>query len=131
MGTLRDKYASFPCYALLLQSLQLCEEGLHIDDHAGSKDYSLSRIYNAGRNQMQFVGDTAIYNCVSCVGTAGEPGYNRCITCKVVYDFSFSLIAPLGADNYNIHFLSFSISALYLAASFVAFWDARPRYSSG
>ena len=76
---------------------------------------------------MQLVCDAVAYYGVSCVGTAGKACNNRGITCKVIYNLSLALIAPLGTDHYNIHFFSFSISALYLAASLDAFWAARPR----
>ena len=49
---------------------------------------------------MQFIGHVVNHYGVSRIGTAAVAHYRVCFLCQVINDFTFSFIAPLGAD-YN------------------------------
>ena len=103
-----DEDPAMPVDAALGQHVQLGEQRLGVDDHAGAQDDGLVRVEHAGRDQVQ--GELLIiaHDGVSSVGAAGETDYHLGLAGQVVDHLALALIAPLGADNYQIHAVSCS-----------------------
>src|SRR4051812_39689851 len=88
--------------------LQCIDFFLHcywIDDDSVSNDIFYSVMKNSGRYRMQNMFDSVELESMSRVWSTLEPGYNFIRRSKDIYNFSFSFIAPLEAEeNVDWHF---------------------------
>ena len=88
-------------YTLIVHLFNFLQHHAGIDDHAVAQYADLPMVQNPGRQQPQLVGNIVHYNRMTCIGTAAVTHYRICLLGQIVYDFSFSFIAPLGADYHN------------------------------
>ena len=87
--------------AAALQTVQLRDKVLRVENNAGADEAERVGIENTGRDQVQLVHLAVVDHGVAGVVAAGGTDNDIRTGCHNVNDFSFSLVAPLGTD-YNI-----------------------------
>ena len=79
----------------------LVQQRPRIDDDAVADDAGLA-LHHAGRQQRQLVGLVAHHQGVTCVMAALKPHHHIGAVGQPVDNLTFTLVAPLGADNGDI-----------------------------
>ena len=88
-------YAALFLLALLVQTVDLAEDSLRIDNNTRADDVDALRIQDAGRNQLQLVLLTAGYNGVTGIVAARCTDNHICTGCHNVNDLTLSFVSPL------------------------------------
>ena len=83
--------------------LDLAEQGLDVQGHAHADHVHHVRMKHPGRQQMQ--GELALVrnNGMARVGAALKADHDVALAGQKIRDFSFSLVAPVGADDRSHH----------------------------
>ncbi len=97
--------------ALRFQVSHFFDETFGINHDAGADDADGAGVHDAARHEAERIGlaagDDGVTGIVSALGTDDDIGFGR----QIVYDFPFSFIAPLGADDHCCsHFIFPSVN---------------------
>ena len=93
-------YAALFLLALLVQTVDLAEDSLRIDNNTRADDVDALRIQDAGRNQLQLVLLTAGYNGVTGIVAALAADNQIRLACENINKLTLAFVAPLSAENY-------------------------------
>ena len=107
MSAVRNEDTTFPVNAIVFEHLKFVEQSLRVNNHTGTQVHFFVSIQNSRGNLMQCILFSVNNNSVSGVRSTRIAHYILSIFGKVVYNFTFSFITPLGTNNYGFHFISY------------------------
>ena len=93
---------------LSLQLFHFLKETLRINDDACTDDTDGAGIHNAARHKAQRISFAAGHNRMSRVVPPLGADNDVRFRCQVIYNLSFPLIAPLGANDHSCCHYTFS-----------------------
>ena len=103
MSTIRNKNTTFPINSVIFEHLKFFKKSFWVNNHTRTKKNRLFRIKNSRRNLMECIFFAVNNNCVTSICTTGKTNYIFSILCKIIYNFTFTFITPLGTHNYYVH----------------------------
>ena len=104
LSSVRNKYSAFPIDSVVLEHLEFIKKCFGINYHTRTKKNFFIGIKDSRRNLMKRILLTVYNNCMSGIWSACIANYILCVLCKVINNFTFSFISPLGANYNYIHY---------------------------